>query len=386
MKNIQETLGFIGAACTFACVYAVSAAPIPLYALYQKNIGFTNAYLSISSVVYFVGTVLALLVFARISNYLGRKRVIIFILFLSLLSCLIFYNLQSTGMFMAGRFIQGISCGMASSTVAAYLIETSPKNMPNIGTFITGNIPMLGLAVGAIASGILRAVSMSAIFRIMIILLLFCCIMIMAGKETIIKSKGVIKSLIPQIEIPQNVKSLFPAASAVFIGTWAIGGFYQTFSATIALNQFGIENTIVPAVMFTFLQLPSLIGGTAAGKIKTERAQKIGITCFFITIVAMIFSLQFKNIYLFFMATVCAGIFWSLAFTGSLKGILNKTETKDRAGVLSAVYLISYGGAAVPVLVTGYISRFFDLLQIAVGYGVLVSLCCLFVFHKNRCL
>lgn len=384
MKNIREIIGFIGAACTFACIYAVSAAPIPLYALYQRKIGFTNAYLSLSSVIYFGGTVLALLVFARVSNYLGRKCVIVFIIFLSISSCLIFYDLQNTRMFLIGRFIQGISCGMASSTVAAYLIDTTPKSMPNIGTFITGNIPMLGLAVGAIASGILRAVSMSVIFKIMLILLLICCAMITAGKESVTKSKGVIKSLIPHIEIPKNVRYLFPAASAVFIGTWAIGGFYQTFSATIALKQFGIENTIVPAVIFTFLQLPSLIGGTAAGKLKTEKAQKLGIGCFFITIAVIIFSLQSKNIFLFFTATVCAGIFWSLAFTGSIKGILSKTETKDRASVLSAVYLISYGGAAVPILAVGYISRFFDLFQIAVGYGVLVGLCCLFVFYKNN--
>lgn len=126
MNEKRKTIGLIGAACSFACIYAASSAPIPLYTIYAKNIGISNAYLSMTSVIYFVGTVIALLIFARISNYLGRRPVILGVLGLTAVGCAIFENLHTAPMFMIGRFVQGLACGLASSAVAAYIVDSAP--------------------------------------------------------------------------------------------------------------------------------------------------------------------------------------------------------------------------------------------------------------------
>lgn len=255
MKEKREIIGLIGGTLSFFCIYVAAAAPIPLYVFYQQNIGITNTYLSITAAIYFIGTVSALLIFPRVSNYLGRRLVILIIILLSITGCIIFINLQNILMFMIGRFIQGISCGMASSTVAAYIMDISSGELLNVGTIITGNAPMLGLAVGAMGSGILKQYevgTIATIFQIIIISLLISSVLIIIGKETVEKSKGVLYSLIPQIKIPENIRSFLPAASTVFIGTWAIGGFYQAFSASIALEQFGTVNTVIAAAIPNF--------------------------------------------------------------------------------------------------------------------------------------
>lgn len=381
MKEKRKIIGFIGATFTFFCIYAVAAAPIPLYAFYQKEIEITNTHLSIISAIYFAGTVCALLIFARVSNYLGRRPVILIIILFSIISCIIFISLQSLLMFMIARLIQGFSCGMASSTVAAYIIDTALEE--NIGTIITGNIPMLGLALGAIGSGFLKQYEVGTqteIFQILIILLIICGIFIALGKETIKKSNGVIYSLLPQIKIPENVKKFFPTASAVFIGTWAIGGFYQAFSASMALEQFGTTNTIIAASIFTCLQFPSLFGGSLAGKFKTETAQKIGMLCFFLSMIIVTISLKNGNVVLFLIATVIAGTVWALGFTATIKNILSRTKLEDRAGVLSLIYLISYSGAAIPNLIAGYLAKYFNLFQVSIGYTGVVGITCIFLF------
>lgn len=377
MKEKREIIGLIGGTLSFFCIYAAAAAPIPLYVFYQQNIGITNTYLSITAAIYFIGTVSALLIFPRISNYLGRRLVILIIILLSITGCIIFINLQNILMFMIGRFIQGISCGMASSTVAAYIMDISSGELLNVGTIITGNAPMLGLAVGAMGSGILKQYEVgttATIFQIIIISLLISSVLIIIGKETVEKSKGALYSLIPQIKIPENIRSFLPAASTVFIGTWAIGGFYQAFSASMALEQFGTVNTVIAAAIFTCLQLPSLLGGILAGKFTTENAQKFGMLCFFISIVVVTTSLKIGNVILFLIATIIAGISWALGFTASIKNILRNTELRDRAGVLSIIYLISYSGAAIPNFTTGYLSKFLNLFQISIGYTILVGI------------
>ena len=78
MKSINSKLiGFIGAFISFAVIYGASSAPIPLYSMYIEEIGLTNGQLSMSSALYFIGTVVSLLTFARLSNHLGRKPLVI---------------------------------------------------------------------------------------------------------------------------------------------------------------------------------------------------------------------------------------------------------------------------------------------------------------------
>lgn len=386
MENKKRIIGFVGATISLFSVYVTAALPIPLYVFYQKSIGITNNYLSIASVVYFLGTVLALLIFARISDYLGRRLVILFIIFLSIIGCIIFIKLQNISMLIVGRFIQGFSCGMASSTATAYIIDTSSKKISNIATIITGNIPMLGLAFGAIGSGMLKKYeigSTATAFQIVIIFLLICSIFIMKGEETIYKSKGVFYSLVPKMKVPENIKPFLPTASAVFIGTWSIGGFYQAFSASMASEQFKTTDTIVAALIFTCLQFPSLFGGIIVGKLKEKNIQKIGMSWFFLSVVVVVFSLKSGNVVLFFIATISAGISWAISFTGSIKSILNKTEQQERTEVFSVIYLISYGGAAIPNLVVSYLADSFNLFQISIGYAVLVGVTYLFILYSS---
>ncbi len=376
----KRRIGFIGAACTFAAAYAASSAPIPLYTTYSVQIGLSKSYLSMTSVVYFIGTVLALLIFARISNYLGRRPVIFAVLILTAIGCLIFANLHTAPLFMIGRLVQGLSCGLASSSVAAYIVDNAPEHPTWLGTAVTGSAPMIGLAAGSFGSGALAQYStssLSLIFEIIIAILALCAVLILIGNETVQKTKGAVASLKPQVRIPQNIRALLPAASAIFIGTWAIGGFYQAFSAPMAAEQLGTTNTMIAAAVFACLQAPNVIGSTFAGKLKSVTSQRVGMPAFLISIFVVIFSLGKGIVPLFLLASACAGASWGLAFTGSMKGIMSQITQEDRAGVLSTIYLISYSGAAIPNLVVGRVSGNFNLFQISIGYGILVAVACI---------
>lgn len=383
-------MGFMTAATSFAVIYMASSAPVPLFAIYRKTLGLTHSDLSWAAVAYFAGAVLALLMFARISDYFGRRIVIFANLLLTMLGCLIFLDLAGSPMLLAGRFIQGFACGLASSAVAAYVVDNAPKTPAWLGAVVTGATPMLGLAGGSLASGALRQYgsgSLSVIFVMVMAMLMVCSIMLAFSPETVLRSQGGFRSLKPQIRIPLSIRPFLPAACATFVGTWSIGGFYLPFSASMAAEQLHTDNTFVAAAVFACMMTPYLIGGSLAGRMKPVGAQRMGMVVFTLCMAGVIASLKSSSVSFFLLATVGAGIAWGIAFTGSMRTILGNISKEDRAGVLSTVFLISYSGAAIPNMIVGQLPGTTDIFSVAIGYGILVLLCCILLIvatHRDK--
>jgi cyanate permease len=183
--------------------------------------------------------------------------------------------------------------------------------------------------------------------------------------------------MLPKIRVPQNIRRFLPAASCTFVGTWAVGGFYQAFSSSMTVEQLGTNNKLVAAAVFASLMAPNALGAFIVGRMKPDKAQRIGMSAFFLCVMVILVSLKLGATVPFLISSLFAGTAEGIAFTGSMRTMLDKTGQEDRAGVLSTIYLISYSGAAVPNLIVGRISNFFNLLQIAVGYGILVAITCI---------
>lgn len=375
--GFKKKFGFIGAACSLATVYAASAAPVPLYNTYRQTLGLTSSHLSMSAVAYFAGTLISLLIFARLSNYLGRRPVVFVTLGFALAGCIFFLSVRNVPMFMFGRLVQGFACGLASSTITAYVVDNAPATPAWLGAAVTSGTPNLGLALGAFLSAAMNQYtsgSMTLIYVVLIAALVICAGLIAFSPETVTYSKGAVSSMVPQIRVPNNIRYLLPAASTAFIGSWAIGGFYQAFSSTMAAEQLGTTNTLAAAAVFACMMAPIAIGGSLSGRLKPVTAQRIGMSLFFFCILVVLVTLRIGAMVPFLFATVLGGMTQGATFTGSMRGLLDKTSQKDRAGVLSTIYLISYSGAALPSLIVGRISSHFNLLQIATGYCVFVGI------------
>ena len=145
-------LAFLSAVVSLVVSFAAAAAPIPLYNIYRAEDGFTNAGISMAVVAYAVGTIAALLVLGRLSNHLGRRLTAIASLGLLLLGCL---NVHDIGTLLAGRLLVGVGTGLASSSLTSYIVDAAPSRPEWLASVASSQGPMLGLTVGAIASGAL---------------------------------------------------------------------------------------------------------------------------------------------------------------------------------------------------------------------------------------
>lgn len=364
-------------------IYAASSAPIPLYTIFQSQIYITKANLSMSAVFYFVGTVISLLFFGRVSDYLGRRITIGITLLLGITGCICFIFINSLSVFLIGRLLQGLSCGLASSCVAAYLVDTTPKGSSKLAAIVTSSSTMIGLTLGCFGSALIVSFNISFItstFLLLIVLLVISGILISFGVETVQPKEGVLKSVKPVIERPNSIKKVLIPASAIFIGTWALGGFYQAFSSSISTVQFGVHTPVLAAAIFASLMAPQIVGNTLISKFETVSAQRWSMVVFTVCTTLIVASLQYKLVVLFLVASIIGGIAIGVAFAASMESIISRITNVERAGVLSTIYLISYGGAAIPNLVVGQIGNNFSLLQISIGYCILIIISLIITF------
>lgn len=176
MKAKKQLLGFTAASLTLGAVFMAGGAPIPFYHTYAETLGLDKGVLSLATVAYFAGTVIALLFLPRLTNYWGRKRAIYLTLAFGMAGCFLFGNVTGEWRMLAARFMQGLSCGLASSTVAAFIIDNEPRRYKGLAAVIIGSAPNIGLPLGAMGSGVFNMFS-DAIGMVFVIVaaLLLCC-------------------------------------------------------------------------------------------------------------------------------------------------------------------------------------------------------------------
>lgn len=145
MKAKKQLLGFTAASLTLGAVFMAGGAPIPFYHTYAETLGLDKGVLSLATVAYFAGAVIALLFLPRLTNYWGRKKAIYLTLAFGLAGCFLFSNVTGEWRMLAARFMQGLSCGLASSTVAAFIIDNEPRRYKGLAAVIIGSAPNIGL-------------------------------------------------------------------------------------------------------------------------------------------------------------------------------------------------------------------------------------------------
>lgn len=374
--DTRGKIGFLGAVGALVVLYFASGSPISLYSMWQEELGMTHSQLSMASMWYLLGTVIPLLFLSRISDHLGRKPATVMILAVSVCGAMTFAMVSFPEMIMAGRLIQGIASGLGSSTVAAYVVDLSGDLPRWVAPTITSSAPTLGLSTGAFVSGgvaTYTSVDTTAYFSAVVVCIVILAIVVLFARETVPRSPGLARSLIPHITLPKGCLRLYAACAMVFIATWALGGFSQSFSATIVSEQFGVHNAFVSAAVFTSLLLPNVVGSLFASRFETRQAQRWGLGVFALGTVLMYVSLAYlDSLVPFCLFSIMAGVAQGIGFTAGVQALLARATKAERAGTFSTIYLTSYGGAAIPNLVVGLLPGTYAVNTILLGYVVLI--------------
>ena len=125
--TLSRTAGFWLAIAVFILVFAVSAAPTPLYHVYQTEWHFSAVVLTAVFATYALFLLVALLIFGSVSDHVGRRRVISVALLGNAVACALFVTADGVTQLFAARAVQGLAVGVATSALGAALIDLQPE-------------------------------------------------------------------------------------------------------------------------------------------------------------------------------------------------------------------------------------------------------------------
>lgn len=380
-------LAFLSAVVSLVAAFAAVGSTIPLFNIYRAEDGFTNADISMTVVAYSAATLATLLMMGRLSNHMGRRPTALASIGLLVLGCLVLLNVHHIGILIAGRLLMGIGAGLASSSLTAYIVDAAPTRPTWLASVASSQTVMLGLAVGAIASGALVQFGpwpRELIYLVAVSLLLLSAVLIAVSPETVTPTPGAWRSLRPSVRVPARVRLLLAVAAAVFLPTWATGAFYQAFVPALVEDQLRTNSSLVLGLVFAAYMAPSALGAPLGGRFTPAGAQRIGMMAFLAGWIGVIIAIATGALPWFIAATIVAGAGQGIAISAATRGLLYGSILADRAPIFAVVYLLSYSGATIPSLISGQLANTFSLPQIALGYGALAFIATLFTVIGAR--
>jgi MFS family permease len=358
---------------------AAAGAPTPLYGLYQQRFGITDADLTASLAIYIVPAALALLMFGRLSNHIGRRPVGLMSMASGIAGLLVLAGVNGVALLLVGRALQGFATGLAMSAVAAYVTDLDPPKQQGvharIATAVTSGGPIGGLAIGAVISGALVQYGSDPrhlVYYIFAAVLALCAVGIFLAPETSPLVPGAVQSLKPAVHIPVAVRTLFIGASAIFIACWALAGFYQALAPSLSAVELGHTGSLFAGFAVASLVAPSALGGPLTARIKPPAAMITGSIILSLGVAGVLISVAEGSAAGFFIASIVAGLAFGAAFHGGMRTLMGGLAPTERAGVLSGVYLFSYLGAAIPAFIAGELISTWGLSTVTRSYGGLV--------------
>jgi hypothetical protein len=347
------------AAITFS---AVSAAPTPIYRVYRETLGLTPFAITFIFAVYSFTIIGAFLTIARLSDYVGRKPMILLALGLNAAALLLFFVAGSAGTLVVARAVQGVATGVALATLGALIADTAPR----WAAMLNSVTAFIGLAFGSLISGVFVAFvpwPTHLVYALLLGVTLAEMVILAWIAETTSRKAGAWSGMKPKLTVPAAAAAPMARLFPLTLSAWALGGFYLSLMPSLVVEATGIRSPLVGGL--------SSFATRALDAGKTVRASAALLAA---GIVVTLFAIAAASPVGMFLGTMVAGLGFGASYGASLRMLLPLASSHERAGLLSAYFVESYLAFALPAIAAGLAAPRFGLVATALFYGSTLAL------------
>ena len=374
-RRTSPALAFAGVTISFLGLFLAAGAPSPLFLLEQQKWGFPVWLLTIAFAIYAIALLATLLVAGSLSDYIGRRPVLIGALGVEAAAMLIFLFAPNIGWVIAARTVQGIATGAGVSAFTAAAAEYAPAKHKKLGVLAGSVAPAAGLGLGALLAGLvvqLTAAPSSIIFTFLAVFFVLGMIVVISSGETVARRGGALRSLTPRISVPRLARSEFFASIPVHIATWMLGGLYLGLVLSIMHSVFDVDSGLVTGLAILALSGTGALAGFLFGSTPARSAVILGGSLTATGTAVTLFSITTGLLPWFFVGSVIAGVGFGASFSGALRIVAPLAEAHQRAELFSAIYVVSYLSFSLPVVIAGLLVSTAGIMPTAVVYGGVV--------------
>ncbi|MBY3234462.1 MFS transporter [Rhizobium laguerreae] len=350
----RPSIGFH--ALTLATFFGASAAPTPLYRIYEENFSVSPVLITVIFAVYAFALLASLLIAGSISDHLGRKPVIFFALVLEVVAMGLFVVASGPGWLIAARVVQGLATGIAGASIGAALVDVDRAK----GQIVNSIAPLCGMAVGAVGTSALIQYGPFPM-HLVYALLFFAFTLQAAGiwltGETGGTRPGALGSLIPRVTIPKQVKRPLFLVTPINIANWTLAGFYLSLVPSLVASTTGSRAPLTGGTVVTAL----MVSGAIAVYLRRSEAASanlaFGVSAKTLGILTVVAGVHLANVPLLLVGTIFTGVGFGTNFLGSIGTIMPLAKADERAGLLSAFYVQSYLAFSLPAILAGFLAK-----------------------------
>jgi predicted MFS family arabinose efflux permease len=332
---------------------ASSAAPTPLYAIYQARWHFTPITTTVVFGVYAMAVLAALLTLGKLSDHVGRRPVLLTAIAVHAGSLVIFATATGVPALLSARVVQGLSTGAALGAIGAAMLDMDRE----LGTFANAVAPGMGTASGTILSAL--AVRFlpdptHLIYLVLIAVLALQATAIAAMRETVSRTPGALASLRPEITLPRALRAPVLTAVPVLFAVWALAGLYGALGPALVHALTGSGDVVLDALSFFVLAASAVVAVIVLRRAAARNVMLFGVLALITGVAVTVIAVSLGSVAVFFAGTAIAGAGFGGGFQGSIRTVVPLAAAHQRAGVVSLLYVVSYLGLAVPVVLAGF--------------------------------
>lgn len=353
--RLPDSAAFYLQASIVVSFLAGSSAPTPLYAVYQREWGFSPITTTVVFGIYALAVLAALLTFGSLSDHVGRRPVLLAGIGLQMITMLVLSFADGVPALLLARVVQGLATGAALGALGAGMLDLDRTR----GTVANAVAPMTGTAVGGIASGLLVQYLPAPTHLVYLALLGVMALQgagVLLMRETSATAPGALGSLRPRLGVPAAARRPLLVAVPVAVAVWALAGFYGSVGPAVVARVTGSSSAVLGgAALFVLAASGALTVLLLPAAAAPHRVMIFGSSALILGVATTLAGIQLSSASVFFAGAAVAGAGFGAGFQGAIRTVIPLAATHERAGLLSAVYVVSYLAMGLPAVIGGFL-------------------------------
>ncbi|MER7468721.1 MFS transporter [Streptomyces sp. NPDC097981] len=368
-------------ASTLVVLLAASSAPTPVYGLYQAAWHFSAMTLTVVFSAYVLALLVALLTAGTLSDHLGRRPVLAGALLAEAVAMAVSAAAQGVPELIAGRILQGLATGVATSAAGAALLDFEAPDRPGRAAVANGIMPVAGMAFGVLGSTALVQYAPAptrTVYLLLLVLFIAQAAAVRLTPETARTESGtwrplhLLHLLRPTITVAPASRPGLALAAPGIVAAWALGGFYSSLGPSLARLIAPHAAHATGGLLFFTLTAAAGLTGHAARALPARTVSLVGAALLIPGALLTLAAPHLHSLLALFAGTALAGAGFGGVTQGALRLLLPPAAPGERAGTLAAYYALSYVAMSIPVVLAGLLTNLYGLQTSVALYGATV--------------
>ncbi|WP_223690887.1 MFS transporter [Leifsonia poae] len=378
--RLRHGAGFWVVAAAFLAVMAFSTLPTPLYSLYQQRDGFPTWVVTVVFAAYAVGVIASLFLIGHISDWAGRRRMILVAIVLELLAAVLFLLWNDVSGLLVARVISGIGVGALTASATAHLSElrsvARPDESPRLAGTVSTVVNTGGLALGPLIAGALAQFLPSPLvipYAVFLVVLALAAIAVALVPETVERAEERPPYRPQRISLPAGARSTFSAAAVAAFAGFAVFGLFTSLAPSVLAGTLHESSRLLAGVVPFSVFASSAVSQIVFARVSARAQLLVGLILVVVGLVGLAVGVLTAALAPFILSGILAGAGVGLLFRSAIGVAASLAAPERRGEVLAAIFLVAYIGLALPVLLVGVALIFWPVVPVLVVFVIVVG-------------